>query len=81
MEIRVVTERAPANDVRLIQLVRGSLGREGLSAAASRINISSCGSVVTLHGVVGDRGERGRVENAVKEVPGVAGTVNKLRIV
>lgn len=67
----------PANDAQLIQLVRTRLGRTNLK---HRINISSCGFVVTLHGAVGDSDERLRLENIVRGVYRVEGVVNKLKV-
>jgi osmotically-inducible protein OsmY len=69
----------PANDAMLVQFVRGSLGRRRFGGL-SRINISSCKSVVTLHGSVPGREEALAAENAVRRVPGVRGVENKLRV-
>jgi osmotically-inducible protein OsmY len=63
-----------ANDALLVQLVRSALGRR------SRINISSCSFVVTLHGAVSSVKERESVEAAVRAVPGVRDVVNKLGV-
>lgn len=41
--------------------------------------MSSCGFVVTLHGVVGGEASREEVEAAVRSVEGVEGVVDKLR--
>jgi osmotically-inducible protein OsmY len=68
----------PANDALLVQLVRGALGRR---SGGSRINVSSCSFVVTLHGAVGSSQEREGVEAAVSAVPAVRGVVNKLGVV
>ncbi len=67
----------PANDAQLIQLVRTRLGRANVK---DRINISSCGFVVTLHGAVGDPDEGLRLESVVCGVYGVEGVVNKLKV-
>ena len=67
----------PANDVHLIQLVRTRLGREDLN---DRINVSSCGLVVTLHGTVEDRNEKLRLESVVRGVSGVKGVISKLGV-
>ena len=71
---------APANDAHLVQLVRGSLGRYPRPRGRPRINVSSCSSVVTLHGVLTSAEERDRVETAVRAVPGVRGVTNKLKV-
>lgn len=73
----MVPEPAPANDALLVQLVRGALGRR---SGGSRINVSSCSYVVTLHGAVGSVEEREEVEAAVRAVRGVRGVVNKLGV-
>jgi len=39
-----------ANDALLVQLVRGSLGRDAKTHDLPRPNVSSCKFVVTLHG-------------------------------
>ncbi len=67
----------PASDAHLIQLVRTRLGRE---IVETRINVSSCGFVITLHGMVENRGERARLEMTVRGVAGVEGVVNKLGV-
>lgn len=67
----------PANDAQLVQNVRSALGRDGSS---SRLNISSCGFVITLHGIVLNEVSRRGVETAVRRVEGVRGVENKLRI-
>jgi len=69
----------PANDAMLVQLVRGYLGRRSFGGS-SRINISSCGFVVTLHGSVTSWEEALAVENTVSRVPGVRGVENRLRV-
>jgi osmotically-inducible protein OsmY len=68
----------PANDALLAQLVRGALGRSG--RGTSRINVSSCSFVVTLHGRVGSVEEREQVGRVASEVPGVEAVTNKLRV-
>lgn len=67
----------PANDAQLIQNVRSALGRDGSS---SRLNVSSCGFVITLHGTVRDEGCRRGVEMQVRRVGGVCEVENKLRV-
>ena len=69
----------PANDAQLSQDVRSRLGKERV-AGESRVNVSSCGFVVTLHGTVGSREEAGRILDLVKTVDGVADVENKLVI-
>jgi osmotically-inducible protein OsmY len=70
---------APANDALLVQLVRSALGRS--SRGTSRINVSSCSFVVTLHGAVGSAEEREGIEAAVRAVLGVRDVLNKLGVV
>lgn len=62
----------------LVQLVRGTLGR--YRRGRSRINVSSCSLVVTLHGTVGNAGERDEVERIIRAVPGVEDVINRLRV-
>lgn|GEM_PF-2387111 len=64
----------PANDAHLIQLVRTALGKKGRG-----VNVSSCGFVITLYGVVGGEASREEVEAVVRSVGGVEGVVSKLR--
>ena len=64
----------------LVQLVRGALGREARSVDLSRVNVGSCGFVVTLHGVVTHTDNRRAVEKVVWKVPGVVGVENKLNV-
>lgn len=73
--------RPPANDAQLVQAVRTSLGRRGMTGRSYHLNVSSCKFVVTLHGIVWNPEERIRVEEAVRMVEGVRGVVNKLRTV
>ena len=73
--------RVAPNDAHLVQLVRGSLGRDERMRGLPRPNVSSCGHVVTLHGVARGPGERRAVEEAVRRVPGVRAVVNKLAVV
>ena len=68
----------PANDALLVQLVRGALGRRW--RGTSRINVSSCSFVVTLHGAARSVEERENVETIVLTVPGVEDVVNRLRV-
>ena len=70
---------APANDALLVQLVRSALGR--CARGTSRINVSSCSFVVTLHGAVGSAEERDGIEAVVRAVPGVRDVLNKLGVV
>jgi osmotically-inducible protein OsmY len=60
--------------------VRSSLGRDGLLGDLGRINLSSCGSVVTLHGSVRREEERLRIEALVRRIEGVKGVENKLKV-
>ena len=69
---------ASANDPHLVQLVRGALGRN--PRVRSRINVSSCSSVVTLHGRAASAEERWEIEALVRRVPGVEGVMDKLGI-
>jgi osmotically-inducible protein OsmY len=68
----------PANDALLTQLVRGALGRS--VRGTSRINVSSCSFVVTLHGCVGSVEEGEEVGRVASKVPGVEAVINKLRV-
>ncbi len=72
-----IRSTAPANDAQLIQLVRTRLGRESVK---TRINVSSCGFVVTLHGMVEDVDEKSRLETLVRGVSGVRGVASKLGV-
>ena len=47
---------------------------------ATRVNISSCKFIVTLHGSVGDVGEGEEIEATVRAVPGVRDVTNRLRL-
>lgn len=69
--------KVPANDAQLIQLVRTRLGREDVG---SRINVSSCGRVVTLHGMVGSKEQRSHVETLVRRVPRVEDVLVKVKV-
>ncbi len=69
---------AVANDAHLIQLVRGTLGRDPNLRGLPRPNISSCGLIISLHGSVPGREESRLLEEAVGRVPGVQGVENKL---
>lgn len=71
---------APANDAHLIQLVRTALGREAALRDEPRLNVSSCGMVVSLHGVVRGQERRALAEEVSGSVRGVEGVINKLRI-
>ena len=66
------------NDALLVQLVRGALGKR--VRVSSRINVSSCSYVVTLHGGVRDDTEKERIERCVLAVRGVRGVINRLRV-
>jgi osmotically-inducible protein OsmY len=72
--------QAPFNDAHLIQIVRGALGRNGLTRGLPRINVSSCKFVVTLHGAVPNREVREGIEITVSKLPGVLEVVNKLDV-
>jgi len=80
MMSNVTTGANVANDAHLVQLVRGSLGRDAATRGLSRPNISSCKFVVTLHGCVYTLQERRAFEEVVCRVPGVRGVVNKILI-
>jgi osmotically-inducible protein OsmY len=69
-----------ANDAQLIQEVRSTLGRTPEFRSSGRINVSSCKSVVTLHGAVLSEEDRGGIGALVRGVPGVRGIENKLRV-
>jgi osmotically-inducible protein OsmY len=69
-----------ANDALLVQLVRGSLGKDAKTRELARANVSSCKFVVTLHGRAQGPEERRAIEEVVRRVPGVRGVVNKMRI-
>ena len=68
---------APANDAQLIQLVLTRLGRENVK---DRINVSSCGFVITLHGMVEKWDERSRLETVIRGTSGVEDVVNKIGV-
>ena len=78
MSPEAVNDNLPANDALLAQLVRGALGRRW--RGTSGINVSSCSSVVTLHGTVRSVEEREDVETFVRAVPGVEDVMNRLRV-
>jgi hypothetical protein len=59
-----------ANDALLVQLVRGSLGKEVKIRELARPNVSSCKFVVTLHGCVREPEERRGIEEAVRRACG-----------
>lgn len=69
-----------ANDAQLIQKVRSALGGDDLFENSGRINVSSCGAVVTLHGIVRSEGDRRGIESLVRQISGVQGVENKLRL-
>jgi osmotically-inducible protein OsmY len=69
-----------ANDALLVQLVRGSLGKDAKTRELARPNVSSCKFVVTLHGCAREPEERRAIEEAVRRVPGVRDVMNKMRI-
>ena len=68
------------NDAHLVQRVRSSLGRNVGASGTARINVSSCKSVVTLHGAARDPVECHLIGEAVKRVAGVRGVDNKLSL-
>lgn len=70
----------PPNDAHLVQLVRGALGRNETTRGLPRLNVSSCKHVVTLHGLARRPEERTAIEEAVSQVPGVRGVLNKLAV-
>jgi len=76
----VAQDFAATNDAQLIQNVRSGLGRESLFGDSGRINVSSCKSVVTLHGVVRREEDRRGIESLVREIPSVQGVENKLKV-
>ena len=61
--------------------MRRSLGRDERTRGLPRPNVSSCGNVVTLHGVAPGPEERRAVEETVRRVPGVRDVVNKLVVI
>jgi len=69
-----------ANDALLVQLVRGSLGKDAKTRELARPNVSSCKFVVTLHGCAQGPEERDAIEEVVRRVPGVRGVVNKMGV-
>jgi osmotically-inducible protein OsmY len=71
------TGDSPANDALLAQLVRGALGKERVRP---RVNVSSCSSVVTLHGTVESGEEKESIEAIVRAVRGVRDVTNKLKV-
>ncbi len=77
MRNRPVSGQPLANDAQLVQKVRSALGR---GVSSPRLNVSSCGFVVTLHGTVCDEERRRSVEAVVHRVEGVRGVVNKLGV-
>lgn len=68
----------PANDAMLVQLVRGALGRQLRAGVRSKINVSSCAFVITLHGSVEGEEEAAGIEARVRAVPGVRDVINHL---
>lgn len=68
----------PANGAMLAQLVRGALGRRVRDRARSKVNVSSCGFVVALHGSADGAEEAAGIEARARAVPGVRGAVNRL---
>lgn len=72
--------RTPFNDAHLVQLVRGALGRNRQVRGSTRINVSSCKYIVTLHGHVPSAEARNELDKAVRRVDGVRGVINKLSI-
>jgi osmotically-inducible protein OsmY len=69
------------SDAHLVALVRSALGRDPkVRDLPARLNISSCGFVVTLHGLVPTREDARRVEAAVRRVQGVQSVENKLEV-
>lgn len=77
MAIPKYPSTVPENDAHLIQLVRTRLGRANVR---DRINVSSCGLVVTLHGMVEGAEEMSRLGSVVCGVYGVEGVINKLKV-
>ncbi|WP_119067453.1 BON domain-containing protein [Rubrobacter indicoceani] len=69
-----------ANDAHLIQLVRGAFGRDEALQEGSRLDVSSCRMMVSLHGSVKSDGRRERAERVAASVSGVEGVINKLRV-
>ena len=67
----------PANDAHLVQLVREALGRDPRTRDLPRINVSSCGLIVTLHGSLLPEQSRAVLE-IVRGVDGVRDVVCKL---
>lgn len=57
------------------------MGREARNVDLSRVNVSSCGFIVTLHGATAHAEDRRAVERMVGKVPGVLGVESKLKVV
>lgn len=62
----------------LAQPVRGALGERGRADGRPKVNVSSCGFVVTLHGSVDGDEEAAGIVTCVRAVPGVRDVVNRL---
>lgn len=69
-----------ASDVLLIQRVKTALGQDERTRGLQRQNVSSCESIVTLHGIVSGPEERRAVEDVVREVAGVREVINEINI-
>ena len=67
------------NDVLLVQLVRGALGKAAKTRGLPRPNVSSCGFVVTQHGSVRVPEERNAIEEVTHRLPSIRGVENKVK--
>lgn len=61
--------RVVTNHALLVQLVRGTLGRDAKTRGLPRPNVRSCKFVVTLHGRVRRPEERRAIGEAVRRAP------------
>jgi hypothetical protein len=62
------------------QLVQGALGRTEKARGLPRPNISSCKFIVTLRSRTRGLEELYGIEEVARQVPGVLGVVNKIRV-
>jgi hypothetical protein len=71
---------APIADALLVQLIQDALGRTEKTRRLPWPNISSCKFVVTLRSRARGLKERYFIEGVARQVPGVLGVVNKIRV-
>ncbi|MGE0874795.1 MAG: BON domain-containing protein [Burkholderiales bacterium] len=71
---------APDSDKALAARVKAAL-EKALGAAATRVDVTVKNGAVTLWGSVDDDGERARMIELARKVPGVSSVQNKLQIV